>query len=232
MNQIEALRRLQQLGTPVFETRDASALLEVTPANANMILRRLANQNLITHLSRGRWLMGTSLPRFALPELISAPYPAYVSMQSALFHRGLIEQVPAVVYAATLGKPRRINTPLGTISFHRLPAELFLGYEIEPDGSKIATAEKALFDTLYLAPARSRLFARLPELEIPPRFRWQQLRELAALVSFPRRRVHIERRIEELARHARGVSASRATRESAGTRAARYSRKSSRDRRR
>ena len=42
MNQIEALRRLRRLGTPVFETRDASALLDVTPANANMILRRLA----------------------------------------------------------------------------------------------------------------------------------------------------------------------------------------------
>lgn len=74
-------------------------------------------------------------------------------MQSALFHRGLIEQIPAVVYAATRGKPRRVGTPLGTISFHRLPAELFFGYEIEADGSKIATAEKALFDTLYLAPA-------------------------------------------------------------------------------
>jgi hypothetical protein len=198
MNQIEALRRLRQLGAPVFETRDASALLEVTPANANMILRRLADQDLITHLARGRWAMGASLPRFALPELIAAPYPAYVSMQSALFHRGLIEQIPAVVYAVTLGKPRRVSTPLGTISFHRLPAELFLGYEIEPDGSKIATAEKALFDTLYLAPARSRLFARLPELEVPRQFRWQQLRELAELVRFAPRRVHIERRIEQL----------------------------------
>lgn len=200
MNQIEALRRLQQLGAPVFETRDASALLEVTPANANMILRRLADQKLITHLARGRWLMGTSLPRFALPELMSAPYPSYVSMQSALFHHGLIEQVPAVIYAATLGKPRRLSTPLGTISFHRLPPELFLGYELEADGSKVATAEKGLFDTLYLAPGRSRLFARLPELEIPPKFRWRQLKELAALVKFSRRRVHIERRIEQLER--------------------------------
>lgn len=200
MNQIEALRRLQQLGTPVFETRDASALLEVTPANANVILRRLADRNLITHLSRGRWLLGTSLSRFALPELIAAPYPAYVSMQSALFHRGLIEQIPAVVYAATLGKPRRVSTPLGTISFHRLPAELFFGYEIEADGSKIATAEKALFDTLYLAPGRSRLFARLPELDVPREFRWQELRRLAGLVKFPRRRVHVERQIERLER--------------------------------
>jgi predicted transcriptional regulator of viral defense system len=200
VNQIEALRRLRQLDTPVFETRDASALLEVTLANASMILRRLADQKFVTPLSRGRWLLGTSLPRFALPELISAPYPAYVSMQSALFHRGLIEQVPAVVYAVTLGKPRRVSTPLGTISFHRLPADLFLGYDIEPDGSKVATAEKALFDTLYLAPARSRLFARLPELEIPREFRWNKLGEFAALVKFDRRRVHIERRIEQLQR--------------------------------
>jgi predicted transcriptional regulator of viral defense system len=198
VNQIEAFRRLQQLGTPVFETRDASALLSVTPGNANKILRRLSDQKLLTHLSRGRWLIGSDLARFALPELISAPHPSYVSMQSALFHRGLIEQVPAVVYAATLGKPRRVSTPLGVISFHRLPPELFCGFEVEADGAKIASAEKALFDTLYLAPARSRLFARLPELEIPRLFRWQQLREFAALVTFPRRRVHIERRIDEI----------------------------------
>ena len=54
MNQIEALQRLQKLGTPVFETRDASALLAVTAANANAILRRLARQGMLVHLARGR----------------------------------------------------------------------------------------------------------------------------------------------------------------------------------
>ncbi len=200
MNQIEALRRLQQLGTPVFETRDASVLLGVSAANANMILRRLAQQRQLTHLARGKWLSATSIARFALPELISAPSPAYVSMQSALFHRGLIDQVPAVIYAATLGRPRRVTTPLGVISFHHLPPELFLGFEIEDDGAKIANAEKALFDTLYLAPARSRLFARLPELSIPRKFAWETLHELAARVQSPTRRVYIERRIEEIQR--------------------------------
>ena len=160
MNQIEALRRLQGLGAPVFETRDASALLAVTPANANMILRRLADQGLLVHLARGRWLSAPDNIALSLPELISAPYPAYVSMQSALFHHGLIEQIPAVIYAATLGRPRRATTPMGVISFHRLPAELFIGYEVNDDGAKIATPEKALFDLLYLGPARSRLFAR------------------------------------------------------------------------
>ena len=197
MNQIEALRRLQTLGTPVFETRDASALLSVTPANANMILRRLADQGQLVHLARGRWLTAPTIPRFALPELISAPYPAYVSMQSALFHHGLIEQIPAVIYAATLGRPRRTTTPMGVISFHRLPTELFTGFEVNDDGAKIATPEKALFDVFYLGPARSRLFARLPELEFPRDFAWARLREYAQRVKSLTRRTFIERRIEE-----------------------------------
>ena len=200
MNQIEALRRLQGLGTSVFETRDASALLSVTPANANMILRRLADQGQLVHLARGRWLSAPGISRFALPELISAPSPAYVSMQSALFHHGLIEQIPAVIYAATLGRPRRAATPMGVISFHRLPAELFTGFEVNDDGAKIATPEKALFDVLYLGPARSRLFARLPEMEFPREFRWSQLRDFAKSVKSPNRRKFIDRRIEEIHR--------------------------------
>ena len=199
MNQIEALRRLQSLGTPVFETRDAGALLAVTPANANMILRRLADQGQLVHLARGRWLIARNLSRLALPELISAPYPAYVSMQSALFHHGLIEQIPAVVYAATPGRPRRITTPMGVISFHRVPGELFTGFAVNDDGAKIATPEKALFDVLY-SPGRSRLFARLPELEFPRDFRWSQLRDFAKVVKSSTRGKFIERRIDEIHR--------------------------------
>src|SRR5882672_1560958 len=121
MNQIEALQRLKRLGTHGFETRDAAAALDVTAANAHMILRRLAHAGLLTHVSRGRWLQSADVPPFALPELISAPYPAYISLQSALFHHGLIEQIPSIIYAITPARPRRLETPLGTISFHRMP---------------------------------------------------------------------------------------------------------------
>ena len=64
-----------------------------------------------------------------------------------------------------------------------------------------------LFDMLYLAPARSRLFARLPELEIAGDFNWRQLHELCALVKLARRRVHIERRNEEIERESSTGSA-------------------------
>jgi len=203
MNQVEAVQRLKRLGTQGFETRDAAAALDVTAANANMILRRLADAGLLVHVSRGRWLQSADVPLFALPELISAPSPAYISLQSALFHHGVVEQIPAVIYAVTLGRPRRVRTPLGVVSFHRLPPELFSGFEVEAaGGAKIATAEKALFDLLYLAQGRSRIFATLPELEIPRRFRWAQLTQYADLIKSPSRRTYLTEAIARLRKRA------------------------------
>lgn len=199
MNQVEALRRLQTLGTPVVESRDAAALLHASASGATTILRRLAQKKMITHLSRGRWLVNESIDPLALPELISAPYPAYVSLQSALFHHGLIEQIPAVIYAVTPARPRRVRTPVATISFHRMPPELIKGFELLPrSDAKVATPEKALFDLLYLAPGRSRLFSSLPELTIPGHFQWPRLKEYTSLVKSAGRRAYIGERIRVL----------------------------------
>jgi predicted transcriptional regulator of viral defense system len=199
MNQIEALQRLRTLAAPVVETRDVAALLQVSISNATTILRRLAQKGMITHLSRGRWLANEKIDRLALPELISAPYPAYVSLQSALFHHGLIEQIPSVLYAVTLARPRRLKSPLGTISFHRMPPELFKGFELASrSDAKVATPEKALFDMLYLAPGRSRVFSNLPELTIPRRFQWERLKEYTKQVKSSGRRAYIAARIRAL----------------------------------
>lgn len=199
MNQIEALQRLQALATPVVESRDVAALLRVSASNATTILRRLAAEGMIVHLSRGRWLVNGKIDRFALPELILAPYQAYISLQSALFHHGMIEQIPSIIYAVTPARARRLRTPMGTISFHRMPPELFKGFELSSQSdAKIATPEKALFDLLYLAPGRSRVFSKLPELSIPHRFRWRRLKEYAALVKSSGRRAFIVKRIRAL----------------------------------
>ena len=199
MNQIEALQRLRTLAAPVVETRDLAALLQVSTSNATTILRRLAQNGMISHLSRGRWLVNEKIDRLALPELIAAPYPAYVSLQSALFHHGLIEQIPSVLYAVTLARPRRLQTPLGAISFHRMPPKLFKGFELASrSDAKIATPEKALFDMFYLAPGRSRVFSNQPELSIPRRFQWERLKEYTSLVKSPGRQAYIAERIRAL----------------------------------
>ena len=199
MKLIEALQRLESLGTPAFETRDASALLHVPMHNASKILRRLANAGFTLQANRGRWLLARNLNRQVLPELLAAPYPAYISLQSALYHHGLIEQIPAVMYAITIGRPRRIQTAAGTVSLHRVPPPLFAGFEvIGKDAVKMAIPEKALFDVLYLAPGRTRLFTNLPELEIPRNFRWKELRRYAALVNSVSRRAFLEKRIAQI----------------------------------
>jgi predicted transcriptional regulator of viral defense system len=199
MNQIEALQKLQTLATPVVESRDVAALLQVSASNATTILRRLGAEGMIVHLSRGRWLVDKKIDRLALPELISAPHPAYISLQSALFHHGLIEQIPSILYAVTLARPRKFRTPMGAISFHRMPPELFTGFELSSGSdAKIATPEKALFDLLYLAPGKSRLFSKPPELSIPRGFKWQRLKEYMQLVKSSGRRTYIAERIRAI----------------------------------
>jgi predicted transcriptional regulator of viral defense system len=208
MNQIEAIRQLGGLGVASFGTRDAAARLQVTPGNAHMILRRLERGGFLIHLTRGRWGLKDAISAFALPEALSAPEPAYVSLQSALFHHGLVDQVPAVTYAMTTGRTRRMTTPLGTVSFHRLPPELFSGFKVEgDDGFKMATPEKALFDVIYLGPGRSRLFARLPELNIPRGFRWPHLHSYVRQVKSLSRRTFLSSRITALEEQARNTKA-------------------------
>ena len=153
---------------------------------------------MIVHLSRGRWLIDKKIDRLALPELISAPNPAYISLQSALFHHGLIEQIPSILYAVTLARPRQFKTPMGTISFHRMPPELFTGFELSGSDAKIATPEKALFDLLYLAPGRSRILSTLPELSIARAFQWRRLKEYTQQVKSSGRRTYIGERIKAI----------------------------------
>ena len=116
INQVQALQRLRTLAAPVVETRDIAALLQATTSDTTTILRRLAQREMITHVSRGRWLVNEKIDHLVLPGLLLAPYPAYVSLQSALLRHGLIEPIPSILYAVTPARPRRLQIPLGTIS--------------------------------------------------------------------------------------------------------------------
>ncbi len=201
MNQTEALQRIQKLGVPSFETRDVSALLRVTPVNASVLLSRLAARNFVRRLARGRWSIGAQPNREQLAEQVAAPSPTYISLQSALFRHGLVEQIPEVIYAVTLGRARRVRTPAGTVSLHRMPPQLFGGFETANDGTKVATAEKALFDLLYLSPTRTRLFVHVPEIEFPKSFRWGEIARWSKTIAGKSRRAFVEEKLAMLRSH-------------------------------
>jgi len=111
----------------------------------------------------------------------------------------MIEQIASMIFLDSLARSGRIETGLGTYSVHHVQPAFFDGFESLPDsGIKLATAEKALVDFLYLSPTRSRLFAALPELELPRGFRRSVAREWVGRIPSQRLRGIVARRLDEV----------------------------------
>lgn len=111
MNQVEALARMEALGQPFFHTKDVAAALGVTGTNANKLVTRLAAGGFVIRLARGKWMLARERNKMLVPEELTAPYPAYISLQSALYHHGIVSQIPTVIYAVSLARTRRYATP-------------------------------------------------------------------------------------------------------------------------
>lgn len=174
----------------VFTTSDLMTLTGLSRTAAAHALRRVASRQLVRRIKRGLWINGMTediAPYELVPHLV-APWPAYVSLYSALAGYGVVQEIPQIIYAVTSSRPRRYRTPLGSFHFHHLPARLIWGYEMKRAGGAaypIAEPEKAFLDLAYLA-----LIPRSP-LELP-RGRgkaWNldrgKLKEYAARFGFP-----------------------------------------------
>ena len=203
MTSSEAYGRLLALGVPTVETADVAAALQLSATAATKLLVRLGKAKLITRLRPGLWLLARSAPNpYGLAEALTVPLPSYVSLQTALYLHGLIDQVPGVFYLVSLARTQKIHTGIGVYSVHHIAPELFDGFETRADGTKLATPEKALFDVAYLSGGRSRLFAHLPELELPARFRGSRLHRWSRRINSPRKRSMVESRIDAMLRGA------------------------------
>jgi predicted transcriptional regulator of viral defense system len=192
-----AYANLRDFGKDVMTTEDAAVRLRMSVSGASRVLSRLAADGLVVRLRHGLWSLRAEIDPFELTEALTAPFPAYVSLQSALYRHGLISQIPQVVYVVSLARTQRVTTTIATYSIHHLPPALFGGYETRVHVN-LATPEKALVDTLYLANARSGLFARLPEVELPDDFRVEEARRWIVRIPAQNKRAMVETRFEPL----------------------------------
>ncbi len=197
MRTTDAYADLLRFGRPVITTDDAAARLRMTLSAASRTLSRLARSGLVLRLRHGLWSLRTELDPLVLPEYLCAPMPAYVSLQTALYYHGMVSQIPQVIYVASTARARRVPTHIGTYSIHHLPPELMSGFETTDD-VHLATPEKALIDLLYLGNPRSRLFAHLPELEIPYGFRFDEAERWQASIRSTMKRTMVQRRWQRL----------------------------------
>jgi predicted transcriptional regulator of viral defense system len=156
MSGVELVTLIHTHRLRVFTTSDILALTRMAPAAATHALARLAQQGLLIRIKRGVWVSRLPLgpsPYEAVPYL-AAPWPAYVSLHSALADYGVVEEIPHVVFVVCPARPRRYRTALGEFHIHHLPERLMWGYEIkrvDGGGYPMATPEKAFLDLVYLA---------------------------------------------------------------------------------
>lgn len=201
MNAAEALGRLKGLHVPAVTTADAAAVLGLSGTAASHMLRRLSKAGLVNAFRKGVWAFEERPDALAMAEYATAPYPAYVSLQTALYQHGLIEQIPSMTYLVSLARTARVETAAGSYSIHHVQPALFGGFEVMPEsGIKLALPEKALVDFLYLSPTRGRLFASLPEIEIPRGFRGAEARKWIDRIPSARVRTIVAGRLEQILR--------------------------------
>lgn len=155
LSALALIQLLQQHRLRIFRTSDVMALGRFSPEAASQALRRMALKGAVTALKKGVWMNQLAAgvdPMEAVPCL-SAPWPGYVSLYSALSRQGVIEEVPQAIYAVTAGRPARRRTAVGVFHFHHLPERLIWGYRQEPSGTgsfPLAEPEKAYLDLAYL----------------------------------------------------------------------------------
>jgi predicted transcriptional regulator of viral defense system len=209
MKASDAYARLRRLRRPVVETADAAAALQTSTVTASKTLSRLAESGLVTVVRHGTWWLDGPVDPYVLAGYLTPPFDGYLSLQTALHLRGMVEQIPEVHYVVSLARSQRVVTSVATFSIHHIAPEVFGGYEETSGGVRLATAEKALFDFAYLSAGRSRLFTSLPELTLPRGFRRSVLKSWVAKIPSDRSRTITERKLEAFIRSAGEASEAR-----------------------
>lgn len=196
MRTTDAYADLVRMGRPVVTTREAATRWRTERVTAGRRLRGMDEAGLVRHLRRGLWALDPDISPFALPPFLTAPFPAYVSLWSALARHGLIEQIPRQISVASLDRPRRIETSVATYSIHRLAPEVFGGYSGTEKSGYLATPEKALFDTVYVRVAAGGQ-AYFPELLLPGAFDPEAVSSWVERIPSPRLRTMVSRGIRK-----------------------------------
>ena len=177
----------------IFTTRDYANYSRVSMSAASKRLLRLADKKLLTRVTKGLWA-NTSHPHFhptACVQYLLGKEQGYVSFLTALHLHGLIAQIPKTVQIATTGHARTLDSPVARYEFLQLKPDLMKqGTQWSESHLPylIATAEKALIDTLYLSTRKNRRFARLPEVDIThTAFRNREFERLLKQLPIPSR---------------------------------------------
>ena len=159
---------------------------------------------MVEKITRGVWALPShqNFSPFAVLPFLAPHQRVYLSFISALHLHGLIEQIPQIIYAATTGRGRIIETGIGTYSLHQLNPQIFGGFTWygKRQDFLIAYPEKALVDSLYISSRKKKRFGLFPELNLGAGFNFKKTEKWAGVIPDKRIRGYVFKKLEALAR--------------------------------
>jgi len=155
MGQIDLIKILNVLAKDhkkkIFSVREVATLLSLSRPAAAMLLIRAEKNGLVFRV-KNVWVNLLNPPEL-LEIAFTLVSPSYLSLESALFHHQCLSQSPkGWLTLVTISRPCTIICPLGNIQYFHVKEKLFFGFDIQ----RIAYAEKALLDLIYLRGLKGR----------------------------------------------------------------------------
>lgn len=159
MTSSRVIKLIQRHQLRIFTTGDFKTLSGLRDAAATVYLSRLAANDHLVRLKRGVWAnkLVSDLNPYEAVAYLRAPWPAYISLHSALADHGVVEEIPHAIYAVSSAAPKVYGTAIGEFRIHHLPGHLMWGSETRQSGRGaylIADREKAFLDLVYLGLTR------------------------------------------------------------------------------
>ena len=136
-----------------FTVQDVAQVLMIQTESARVLCTRYAKKGIFQRLQRNLYMFKEVFHRLEREDLFELSHRmqenSYLSFATALSHYGVLPGHAELIEAAN--QKRSTENTVGPVTwiYHKLPKELFFGYHKHKNFC-IATAEKALLDTLYL----------------------------------------------------------------------------------
>ena len=135
-------------GKDIYHSKELERLSGLSKEALHRALQRMRKNKIIFKIGKGLYANSFHVPQ--LEQIGGYLYsPSYISLESALFHHGVIEQAPFVLTCVTTNKTKRFHTDLGEIHYSHLKQKHFFGYTFEGQ-FPLASPEKAAIDYVYL----------------------------------------------------------------------------------
>ena len=162
-------KRLLEIEKPYFSHEDVAGLLAIKKESAAVLCTRYVMKGLLTRLKRDLYVRTETLAHLATTDLYRIAnllqVPSYVSLMTALSYHGVSTQVQrGFVENVSTKRTRAFDSGGIVFRYLKVSTPLYGGF-VKDQGAFIASPEKALLDSIYLA-SMGRYVLDLPSLDL------------------------------------------------------------------